>query len=359
MEPLATIPARSGAAPFRWRVRGSRRRSGLLGLAFALMAGALLLADTPPGPEISAGVATELETLRTLVDGKDYAAALTLTGRLLATARPGSFDAFVLTEVRARIFLHQGNLAAAGPALEAALQTGIDGRFIAPAARLELLLLLAETRYQQAMADPGKNETRQAVLDRALDCYRQWKTGPGPATTDTAFLGASILYQRAVAGGAATPPDRALLRAAVAEAEHGLTLSVRLAENLLVLKVVALQQLGEASAATDQLELLVALQPDNPGYWRQLSALYLEAAEATTDAGENRRLNHRALLTFNRARTRGLMTGPRATFTLACLDFNLHQFSAATELLDTLRDSADVPEAELDRLKRALGDRPP
>lgn len=327
------------------------RFGGLLALTAA---GAVLRADPPPVAEISPPLAAQLAALRAQIDGKDYPAALALTGRLLAGAPPDSYDRFVLTETRAQIFLNQGDPASAGPTLESALQQGTSGRFIAPAGRLELLRLLAQTHYQQAMSAATTSAGRTDGLDRALDCYRQWQAGAGPATTDTALLGASILYQRAVAGGGTTPPDRTRLQSAVAEADRGLALTVKLTENLLGLKAAALQQLGETAAAADQLELLVALQPGNPGYWRQLSSVYLNAAAAATDAREIRRLNHRALLTFTRARAHGLLTEPRSTFTLACLYFNLRQYPAAADLLGALRPTHEVPAAELERLGQAL-----
>lgn len=337
--------------------RFRRRRFGVL-LAFAT-AGSLLRADPPPVAAISPPLAAQLVPLHAAIDGKDYPAALALSGRLLAAARPDSYDRLVLTEVRAQIFLNQGDLASAGPTLESALQAGEAGHFIAPADRLELLRLLAQTHYQRAMSGTATPTARPAELDRALDCYRQWQAGTGPATTDTALLGASILYQRAVAGGATTPADRTRLQSAIAETDRGLALTVKPTENLLVLKAAALQQLGDDGAAADQLELLVALQPGNPGYWRQLSSVYLNAAAAATDAREIRRLNHRALLTLTRARSHGLLTEPRSTFTLACLYFNLRQYPVAADLLGALRQTNEVPAAELERLGQALATLPP
>ena len=62
-------------------------------------------------PQISDPVATELGKLRELTEAKDYAPALALIDRLLGAAPAESYDHTLLSQIKAQIFLAEGDYA--------------------------------------------------------------------------------------------------------------------------------------------------------------------------------------------------------------------------------------------------------
>ena len=306
-------------------------------LAFALPAELPAAPTPPPTPEISEAVAGKLAGLRALTDAKNFPAALALLEPLLAAAPADSYDLAVLSQIKAQIILNQNGPAAAAIApLETALRLGDTRGFLDARQTREVLYLLAQLDYEQAAAS-SLAAAQHAGFTRAATAIRRW-LGLTPAPTEDALLlAASIFYNEATSAG--DPPDAALLRDVIATAQNALTLSAAPGETGYSLLLAADQQLGETRPAADLLELLVQRHPDNRDYWQQLQAAYLTLAAGTIDPRESQRCSLRALLTLERAQSRGLLKSPADNFTLAGLTFNLHQPDRALTLLESgLRD---------------------
>ena len=124
----------------------------------------------------------------------------------------------------------------------------------------------------------------------------------------------------------------------MAEAEKGLHSTARPPENLYVIKLAALQQLGDYADAADILEHVLKTKPDNKSYWQQLTAFYAtlaSEAEKAKDKEKSFEYNLRAILTIERAHKYGAMNKPEDNFELFSLYFNIGQYQQAAELLET------------------------
>ncbi len=282
-----------------------------------------------PAPQISEALADDLGQLRTLTETRSYAPALALIDRLLSTAAADSYDRTLLSQIKAQVFIAQGDYSAAIAPLETALHNGERLAHLPPAALADSLFLLAQLHQQQASEskDPA---VRRIVLARAVSVLRRWQARIQKPTTDGQLFAASLFYQQAT-----LDPDHIDL-AALAEArraaEAGLLLQTKPPASLYVLLLATLQQSADHTRAAEILELLVEKSPDNTGYWQQLVSTYLTLA--STDEPSASRHNLRALLALERAQARGHLATPRDRFNLVALHLGLRQFDPAIALLE-------------------------
>lgn len=299
-----------------------------------------LLAQDPPKKEISDEVSAAFGKLRELTDAKNFTAAVAQLDALLSSAPADSYDRALVAQIQSQILLADGKFSAAVAPLEIALDLGERHAFFAPAALQDQRYLLAQLHCQLAAEHKDPADQRLAY-DRARDVLRRWFAAAPRPTADACLLSASILYNRATL--AAGKPDADLLREARAEAERGLGLQPKPNLQLYILLLASLQQLGEISASADILELLVKQRPDSATYWQQLAATYLNLAADAKDEPESRRQYLRAILAFERAQTRGLLSSPKDRFNLVAIYFNIQQFDRAAALLET-QLASDSPE---------------
>lgn len=283
-----------------------------------------------PKKEISDKVSSDLAKLKEFVDAKDYPKAVQLLDTLLAGANPVSYDTAMVSQIKAQVLLTEGKYAEAIPALVTAQELGEKYSFFEKKSQLDQLYLLCQIHYQ--LAADAKDPARQAELfTKAYFYIHKWlETTPKP-TTEGQLFAASILYGHAtlIPG----KPDAELLRQARAEATNGLYLTTKPADQLYVLLLASMQQLGDYKASAEILEVLVSRHPENALYWQQLAGSYLALASAATEDKEIRRLHLRTILTMQRAQSHGIMNTPKDNLNVIGMYFNLEQFGKASDLL--------------------------
>lgn len=297
-------------------------------------AGRAASAPPQPPPAISSAVAAKLNVLRPLIEARDHAGILALVEPLLADPSLPPYDRTILSQLHAQILLSQGKLSSAVAPLETALRLAdAHPAFLDTTATLELIHLLCQLRYQQALdaADPA---VRQSAAAAARDLLRRWLAETPERTETGQVFASSLLYSLATLDPDRVDPDG--LAAADAEARAGLLLRTRPDEALHRVLLAAAQQQEDLVAMSDRLELLVWRHPDNESYWRQLLAAYLaRAAHDGLPEPEVARLQLRAILAIERAQARGFLQDPQDRFNLVGLHFNLRHYREAAALLET------------------------
>lgn len=304
----------------------------LVSASAPLASAAASAAAEPPKKELSTTVVDALTELRALTDAKNHAATLAIVDRLASSVAPTSFDAFVLDQIRAQVFLSQGRHEQALVALEKTFRLGesVPG-FVDAAGRLEQLNLLAQLNAQLAPERKGVAAQR-ATYEVALDYIRRWQRETPRPTAEARIFAGSILFQLGVLDSA--KPDAARLREALAEIREALVLAPAPSEQAVTLLVAAHLQLGENLRAAEWLETLVERKPENATTWSQLQAIYLSAAAEAEKPADARRLNLRALNVLERAQAHGHLSTSRDRYTQVALLFNLQQFGIAAEQLE-------------------------
>lgn len=303
-------------------------------LLLAVQPCALLAQATPEGPkkEISEKISSELGPLQTFIGAKDYAGALALVQRLIPLAAADSFDLFVLSQVQAQILLTQGKLVPAIPALERANALGERyPQFTDASSSVEQLYVLAQLYYQRG-EESKVPALRLADLERALTMINRWFQRSPAATGETRLFAASLLYNLATSDPQKT--DRARIEQAIEQANQGLLLSVKPSNQLYLILLGSYQQLGDYARAAELLEVTASRPDSNANTWSQLQSIYLTAAAESKDPAYALRQNIRAILTIERAQTRGFLNTPKDHYTKVAVLFNIQQFSLAASLLE-------------------------
>ncbi len=295
----------------------------------AISAGA---AEEAPRKELSSAVSDSLGRLRALTDARDHAGALVLIDGLSSAAKPASFDAYILAQIRAQVLLAQGNYGEAVASLEKAFKLGENvSAFVDAPARLEQLYLLAQLHAQRA-GELKEARAQREAYELSLGYVRRWLRETPRATAEARVFTASVLFQLGTLDAA--KPDLDRVRESVAELKESLVLAVSPGVQPLTLLAAAHLQLGENLRAAEWLELLVEREPKNASAWGQLQAIYLAAAGEAEKPAEARRLSLRALDLIERARAQGLLATPKDNYTRVALLFNLQQFGLAAEQLE-------------------------
>jgi hypothetical protein len=287
-----------------------------------------------PKKEITEKTSSGFPKLQPLVEARNYDAALVLVDQLLAGAAPGSYDTFVLSQVKAQILLTQNKLAEALVPLETAHRLAVgNANFFESAAHLDQLYLLAQVHYQVG-ADQKTPALQREGYEKALAYLQRWLERSPRAGADVRTLVASLLYNLATLDP--SKPDAARLREAIGHVHEATLLSVHPGNQLQLLLLACHLQLGENARAAELLEVLAARDPKSSTTWSQLQSLYLAAAaEAGDPAGADARAqNLRALLTLERAQAHGHLSSPKDHYTKVAILFNLQQFTRAAALLE-------------------------
>lgn len=301
-------------------------------LVIAVPAPALLAQTQPAKKEVSEKTGGALGQLLPLIEAKNYDASLALIQPLIKTAAPGSYDLYVLSQIKAQILLNQGKFLDAIPPLEVVLRLA-DGNpvFFDPAANLEQLNLLAQLHYQRA-SETKRPADQKAGYETALAYITRWLERSPKPTAEALILNTSLLYQL----GSLDPEktDRARIREAITKAREAMLLALKPSNQLLLLLAACHLQLGENTLAAEQLETLAARDPGNSTAWSRLQSIYLASAADPEKTREARAMNLRALHTIERAQTNGHLDTPRDHYTRIAILFNIQQYDRAAALLE-------------------------
>jgi hypothetical protein len=280
--------------------------------------------------ELSESVAAELGKLRALAEAKDYKGIVHLLDTLIPTAGPESFDLAVMSQIKGQVLLADAQYAAAAAPLEKSIQLGEPYGYLDQNTLLSSHYTLSQLYSQQAVdvKDPAE---KNDLYEKAYNHIDRWlKASPAPSAEKQLFA-ASIRYNQATLDPAHIDLDK--IRQCLAVTEKSLYLNSKVNTQTYVLMLAALQQLGDTRAAADIFELLVQREPQNPTYWQQLLASYYALAGAAKKDGEIRGYNLRALITYERAQSHGLIDTPRDHFSVVALYFNLQQFARGSAML--------------------------
>jgi hypothetical protein len=345
-------------------------------------------ADEKPRPELSEATSEKLQDLKALEDADKIDEAMAVIDSLLLTAGPTSYDRAVLARIKATYLFRKNDRFAALDFLETALNlSDTYGYFDSKDTQL-LRFYIANLLYERGSTTKDMDARRtdytaaRANIEKWLEVSRTDPTFVPPAADSVAnaeVFYASLLYTIGAELDSKNI-DLDLVKKALAEAEKGLRSNARPNENLYVIKLAALQQLGssadtagtnadktgneadkagnhdeaasyhskaasyrdEASSkfadAADILEHILKSKPDNKSYWQQLTAFYAimaQDAEMAKDDKKTFEYNVRAIVTIERGHKYGTLNKPEDNLELFSLYFNIGQYQQAAELLET------------------------
>jgi tetratricopeptide (TPR) repeat protein len=184
-------------------------------------------------------------------------------------------------------------------------------------------------------------ETARTYIEKWLEVARtDPSAAPAPSPAADSLESAEMFYAQLLYTMADVDPkhiDMDLIKLALAEAEKGLRSAPRPNDNLYILQLATLQQLGNYADAADVLEFILKSKPDNKSYWQQLTAFYATLATNADKAKDTQKAfeyNLRAIITIERAHKYGALNKPEDNFELFSLYFNIGQYLQAAELLE-------------------------
>lgn len=301
--------------------------SSCLRPALALLGATVLtvtLGAQQPARDYSLSDATGevLPKFKTVVDAKNYDAALAILDAQIAKVPFDSFDAATLYQIKVQTLFQKGDFAKAIEPMERALAlseaktpTYFDERVTR-----DLLNYLTQLYVQEAVQ--SKNPAVAGQLFEKADANMQkWLKFTPQSTADAQLLYSQLLYTWAVQYP--DKPDLKLLQRALNEAERGLHLAIHPKDTFYVIKLAALQQLGRMAETAEMFELLIKQKPESSTYYQQLAGTYLGTGQ-----------DLRAALTIERAQAQGHMNTPQYHYNLVGIYFNLGQFEKAADLLE-------------------------
>ena len=293
--------------------------------------------STAPEKHLSEKVAEELGKLDALQKAKDWDGAIRLLDTQVKLAKPDSFDAATLNQIKAKVHLMRNELKQAVEPFEKCLALSTKYKFFKQDAEQETRYFLAQIYYQEATIKGISPADQKKNFTKAADYMAQWQKLNTRPNTDAAVFYASILFNLAQINldGADKKVDVSYLKKAQAVIEDGMKQSVKVKDTFYLLMVAALQQQEQFDRAAEYLELLVKLQPTNKQHWQQLFATYYQLAQQESANPEKSfALYIRSILTMERAQALGHMDTPKDNFNLVGIYFNIQQHEKATELLD-------------------------
>lgn len=285
-------------------MRMSHRKHLPASLAPRLLVAALLLCaqpldGRPAEPEVPLAVASEeaseaMAKASAKMDKTDYAGAVADLEAMLRTAKPDSYDIYVVNLMVAQCHLLANNYAAAVAPLERAIDTGY-----VEAQEEKYMLLLSQIYFQLEQYDKAEQRLRTLLMNVQR---------PG---SDALFLYATTLYQL----------NR--FNEALVQARRSLRSQLDVRDEQLQLVIACAQQVANFPEALGYLETLVARHPDKANNWAQLAGTY---ASANNPLG--------ALLAIERAQEHGFMKRQADNLARVQLLYNMEQFDRAAEILD-------------------------
>lgn len=327
------------------------RRPGILAalLALSLITPISAFAQQAPNkPTLTDQTAEELGKIRVHTDARNWEPALALIDAFLPKVKPDTFDLTILLQVKSQILLQKNDLVNALQPLEDCLKIADKHDYLDEAQRIQMAYYLAQIYYQEGVSSKVA-EVSAANLLKAEAYMKRFVERTTKPTVDATVFYASLLFNRAQSTMVNGKPDPALLQQALDLSDQALLQSTRPKENIYQLKLACLMQLGRNAEATDILELLLKLKPDNKTFWQQLAALYLNLGSEMTDKKDDQAAyvyQVRAILTMERAQALNFMTSQKENFNLIGIYFNIQLYEKAIELLEAGLKSGKVENSQ-------------
>ena len=323
----------------------------LLLAVFFCAALAPVRADDKPAAELSDATSEKLQDLKPLEDAGKLDEAIALVDSLLATVPANSFDRAVLSQSKATYLFRKNDTTSRFAAIEP-LQTALNLSdtygFFEAKANQQLRFYIANLCFERGAinkdptAQRGDYDTARTVIERWIEVAQTDPSAlPPPSPAANSMENAEMFYAQLLYTEANLDPkhvDLDLIKKALVETEKGLRSAVAPNDNLYVLQLATLQQLGHYADAADVLEFILKTKPDNKSYWQQLTAFYAALAnEAIKDKDEKKAFeyNLRAIVTIERAHKYGALNRPEDNFELFSLYFNIGQYQQGAELLES------------------------
>jgi tetratricopeptide (TPR) repeat protein len=285
-----------------------------------------LSAQTAPVRDYAFSDATSemLPKYKAIIDAtpKNYDAAIALLDAQIAKSPADSYDAAMLSQIKAQTLLQKGDFDKATEPMERALtiSNAQTPTYFDERVTKELLYFLAQI-YLQGAVQAKTPATATVQFQKADNCMKQWLKLVPDSSADAQLLYSQLLYTWAVQNP--EKPDLVLIQRSLDETERGLRLAIKPKDTFYVLKLAALQQLNRTTEAAEMFELLIMQKPEVSNYYQQLAATYLGTGQ-----------DLRAALTIERAQAQGHMTTAQYNFNLIGIYFNLGQFEKASDLLE-------------------------
>jgi Tfp pilus assembly protein PilF len=288
--------------------------------------------DTPEPPSLSDETSDSLQKLQPLLDAKKWDAALALLNGLLPGLDPTSYDAVVIMDIKARIYLQLDDLPDVVGPWEKALTISDEHKYFNARNTLDIVDGLGRVYYQLSgtLKDP---DAQRVDLDKSISYMRRW-LAQSPKPTEDAELGlAEVLYNKAVADPAKADP--VVMAEAVDAVHKGLLMSIHPKIGFYEILIASLQLKGDLVGLAQNLEYLVTVAQSNRGYWDALVGTYINLANANEkDPYLARKYFARAINTMDRAQALGMLKDPTHNYNLATMYYEAGQYGRFTQLLD-------------------------
>lgn len=326
----------------------------LLAAALSLGLAVARAASQEQPPQLSDDTADVInKSLRPANDAKDWDKALSIIAGVLAKVPADSYDAAIMSQIRAQVSFQKSDYNTALEALERCLAVNDQKHYFDAKTTQEMLYQVSQLNYQ--IGATNKDLKRQAAyFQKADESLQKWldHADSKSFTQDTYLFIATMYFSRgqtesgpAEQKATRDKESRALLEKALYWIDRGLHSSIRPRDNFYQLKLATLYQLERFKEATELLELGLKAKPDKKDYWQQLAATYLQLATLADEKKDTRdafAYNVRVILTIERAQRLGYMNTPKENYNLVGLYFTIGQFDRACELLEKGLESGGI-----------------
>jgi hypothetical protein len=294
------------------------------------------------------------KTLRPAIDAKEWDKALGVISGALAKVPADSYDAAVMSQIRAQVSFQKNDLETAVQALERCLAINDQKHYFEAKISQEMLYQASQFEYQVGINTKDFKQ-QAACFQKADDSLQKWlaHTEPKSFNPETYLYIATLYFSRGQAEPNAadqkvvglTKENRALLDKALYWIDRAIHSTIKPRENYYQLKLVILSQLERFGDMADLLELGVKQKPDKKDYWQQLAYTYLQLASLADEKKDPKATfiyNLRVILTIERAQRLGYMSSPKENYNLVGIYFTIGQFDHACELLEKGLDSSGI-----------------
>lgn len=328
-------------------VRLARWRTALAGLALActlatLPAPTYAAAEQRPR-ELQEKTSTELQKLSPLLDAKNWEGALALVQSAKSKVPADSYDALILSDIEAKVYLQKGDYAKAIPVWETTVKLADAHNYMEPRTVQEIIYFLGQLHYQEASTSKNRDVQKQHFA-KSIAFLERWLKGTDKPDRDPTRQDAQVFFANVLYNLASLDPDNIdqdLLKKAEQEVQKGLRMTTKPKETLYLILLAIAQQQNDYPRLAELLELLLAKSPSKKDFWPQLAGVYLALAAQEKDEVKAREHYTRAILAIERAQSLGFMKSPKENYNLVGTYFNVGQFGRATEILHSgLRDGS-------------------
>ncbi len=300
----------------------------------------LVGADQKEPPQLTTYTNDQInDNLRPAIEAKNWDKALSVIDTVLAKVPAESYDAAIMYQIQAQMFLQKSSLTKALDALEHSQDLADRHQFFAEKNTLENVYNIAQLEYQVG-ASSKDPKVQKEYFGRTLTNLERWMkaTDPHKYTQDNVQFISSVYFTIGQGGdiNGVQKSDPEMLDKALHWIDVGLRSAIHPRDVFYQLKIAALVQLNRYKDAYELLELRLKQKPDNRSYWQQLAFTYMQLANMATEKHQDQdayTYNVRAILTLQRAEAHGFMDSPKEHYNLVGLYFTIDQYSRACDLL--------------------------